>query len=344
MIDLHEWYNGAFYQLRIPLPMEPGHVFSYIVRDGDECVMIDTGLSYNGIADLLMKRISEIRDCKLSKLFITHVHIDHYGLAYELRRRLGISIVMHEKDSEQLRKVFNPELFIREAIELFNYYGIPDDEIRVFTGIVNNIIKRGSSGSFEPDIIISGEEDFIHGLRILHTPGHSPGHISIVLDKYGVAFTGDLILPSITTHVGLTPINPGNPLMDYLNSLGKIANLGVKCLFPGHEGEVCNIRERIRELINHRISRMCEALKVLSNGPQSIYDVSKGLTWMNNKDFHELDPFNKYLALTETAAIMKYLESINAIEPLNDGRRYRILSPTCNAQLLMPKSLNSLIP
>lgn len=185
-------------------------------------------------------------------MFITHMHIDHTGLADELRNRLSLSVVMHRRDYEQVMKMMDRDSFVRGFLELSEYYGVPSTEMELYRNVTSSISGRRRMNSVNPDVIIDGEENRIESVRVLLTPGHSPGHVSVILDEKGIAFTGDLILPTITTHVGLTPINPGNPLLEYLNSLIKIRNIGLKCIYPGHEGEICNVNARIDELIMHR--------------------------------------------------------------------------------------------
>lgn len=302
MIEVNEKVSGLIYQLKIYMPMDPGYVFSYVIREGNDCLMIDAGYPNMDLLNPLINRLREIPNCRVSTLFITHMHIDHTGLADELRNRLSLSVVMHRRDYEQVMKMMDRDSFVRGFLELSEYYGVPSTEMELYRNVTSNISGRRRMNSVNPDVIIDGEENHIGSVRVLLTPGHSPGHISVILNEKGIAFTGDLILPTITTHVGLTPINPGNPLLEYLNSLIKIRNIGLKCIYPGHEGEICNVNARINELIMHRVSRLCEVLNALRNGELTIFEITKKLRWMDNKGYVDLDPMNRYMALTETAA------------------------------------------
>ncbi|WP_054843010.1 MBL fold metallo-hydrolase [Vulcanisaeta distributa] len=338
MIELTERVNGLIYQLKIFMPMEPGYVFSYVVRRDNECVMIDAGYPNTELLNPLINELSKIPNCRLSSLFITHMHIDHTGLANELRNRLGLSVVMHRRDYEQVLKMLDKDLFIKEFLELSGHYGVPNTEMELYKNVVSGLSSRRRLSALNPDVLIDNEENRIGGLHVLLTPGHSPGHISIVLDEYGLAFTGDLILPTITTHVGLTPpINPGNPLRDYLNSLIKIRNMSLNCLYPGHEGEICNVNDRINELIRHRVSRLCEVLNALSNGELTIFEITNRLKWMDNKRYVDLNPMNRYMALTETAALVKYLESMGIVKAGNDHKYGITREISCNVRELIPQ-------
>ncbi len=265
------------------------------------------------------------------------MHIDHTGLANELRNRLGLSIAMHRRDYEQILKMLNRDLFIREFLELLQYYGVPDAEMEMYRSVISSIASRRRLSDVSPDIIINGEEEHVGSAHVLLTPGHSPGHISIVINEYSIAFTGDLILPTITTHVGITAINPGNPLSDYFTSLLKIGGMGLKCIYPGHEGEVCNVNGRINELIKHRVSRLCEVLNALRGNELTIFEVTRALKWMEGKNYADLDPMNRYMALTETAALIKYLESLGIVKEGNDHRYGIVKEVPCDVQWFIPQ-------
>ncbi|WP_054849193.1 MBL fold metallo-hydrolase [Vulcanisaeta sp. JCM 14467] len=337
MIELSEKIGGRVYQLRFFMPMEPGHVFSYVVRLNNECVMIDAGYPSNDLLNPLINTLKAIPNCRVTTLFITHMHIDHTGLANDLRSKLGLSVAMHRRDYEQVIKMLSSDLITREFLELLQYYGVPETEVEMYRRVMNGISSRRRLSDVRPDIIIDGEEERIEGVRVLLTPGHSPGHVSIVVDEYGIAFTGDLILPTITTHVGLTAINPGNPLSDYLTSLLKIRSIGPRCLYPGHEGEICNVGSRISELIEHRVSRLCEVLNALRSNELTIFEVTKALKWMDNKGYADLDPMNRYMALTETAALIKYLESLGIVREGNYHRYEIVKEAPCDTQRLIPQ-------
>jgi len=337
VIELSEKVSGLIYQLRIFMPMEPGYVFSYIVKRDNECVMIDAGYPNAELLNPLINELSKISNCRLSTLFITHMHIDHTGLANELRNRLSLSIVMHRRDYEQVLKMLDRDLFIKEFLELLGQYGVPNAEMELYRNVTSGLSSRRRLSALNPDVLINNEEEYIERMHVLLTPGHSPGHISIILDEYKLAFTGDLILPTITTHVGLTPINPGNPLRDYLNSLIRIRKVDLKCLYPGHEGEICNVNDRINELIMHRVSRLCEVVNTLRNNELTIFEITNMLKWMDDKKYVDLDPMNKYMALTETAALVKYLESIGIVKTGNDYKYGIIREIMCDIRELIPQ-------
>jgi glyoxylase-like metal-dependent hydrolase (beta-lactamase superfamily II) len=337
MIEIQDLIEGSVYRLKIPMSMEPGYVYAYIVRRDDACVMIDAGYPSNEVLNLLINTIRGIPNCRLGTLIITHAHIDHYGLAKRLRDNLGVRLVIHANDHKQLLKIRDTERFVSEVRELAREWGVPGSEEAVLVRVAEGFSRRAASlGDLIFDELLTGDEAVINGLRVVLTPGHSPGHVSIIHSDYKIAFTGDLVLPTITTHVGLSPINPGNPLLAYIKSLFVIRGMGLRCLYPRHEHEVCNIDERVGELINHRVSRLCDVVRALDDGSGTVFEVTNRLRWMDNRQYSSLDPVNKYLALTETAALIRYLEGLGIIVADSNGR-YRVTGHTkCDIGSLIP--------
>ena len=96
-------------------------------------------------------------------------------------------------------------------------------------------------------------------LRALHTPGHSPGHLSFFLPHTRAALVGDLLAAQGSTWVG----HPGGDVGDYLASLDRLENLGATVLGPAHGNTVTQPAARIREVRAHRLQREAEILQVL---------------------------------------------------------------------------------
>lgn len=96
-------------------------------------------------------------------------------------------------------------------------------------------------------------------LRALHTPGHSPGHLSFFLSHARAALCGDLLAAQGSTWVG----HPEGDVSDYLSSLDVLEDLGATVLGPGHGDPVTQPVVRITEVREHRLHREGEILRVL---------------------------------------------------------------------------------
>ena len=95
--------------------------------------------------------------------------------------------------------------------------------------------------SISPDFFLNPGDPPVNGieLQVIHTPGHSPGSVSLYLPSQKVLFTGDLIFNDA---VGRTDLAGGDGKL-LKDSIRRISNLEVEWLLPGHEDIVSGARE-----------------------------------------------------------------------------------------------------
>lgn len=123
----------------------------------------------------------------------------------------------------------------------------------------------------EPSVAVDraiGEGDVVEGsewgLRVLHTPGHSPGHLCFLLEEERVLFTGDTVLDGTTSVV--SPARGGD-MAAYLATLERLRGLRLHRIAPGHGDVIDEPRARIDEYLAHRREREREILRLLRRGP-----------------------------------------------------------------------------
>lgn len=172
-------------------------------RDTKEGVFIDAG----GEADKLMQAADQF-GVKIVKLWLTHGHLDHAGAAAEIRERTGAPIEGPHEDDQWL---------MDEIEEQGAKYGIVGGR----NVVPDRYLKDGDTLSF-------GE----HTFNVVHTPGHTPGHVVIYHDEGRFAFVGDVIFQG---SIGRTDFPRGNhqQLIDSITT--KLWPLGNDMRFvPGH--------------------------------------------------------------------------------------------------------------
>ncbi|WXG39856.1 MAG: MBL fold metallo-hydrolase [Candidatus Freyarchaeum deiterrae] len=175
---------------------------------GEELVLIDSGAgaSFN----LLVKNAETLgfKLTNLQALILTHKHIDHIGAAAKFRRNYGCEVIAHELDAQDIEK---GEQFLTGA----KSYGIKLEPCTVDLKLT------------QPETRLTfGNLEF----NLIHTPGHTPGGISIVLDTKGkrVLFGQDIHGPLIPEW--------GADLEQYRESMEKLINLKADILCEGHFG------------------------------------------------------------------------------------------------------------
>lgn len=207
------------------LSLKLGVTSSYLLRGGKGIVMIDAGMPDK--IKVFIKKIRSLhimpKDIKL--IILTHSHVDHAGSAKEIQELTGAKVLLHQSEKEWLGKSdFYP-------VKGINSWG------RISKLIFFPFLKRAKYSA--PEInIVTGNEDFglsdygIDGY-VMHTPGHTPGSVSVVL-KTGEGFVGCMAhwgFPFRTT--------PGLPIyaadIEQLKlSWKKLMERGVKIIFPAH--------------------------------------------------------------------------------------------------------------
>jgi len=198
--------------------LTPARCNIYVVTRNSRSVMVDTGISFDRarIEHALAKK-----GLVPEAVVLTHTHFDHAGNAAWFAREYGAEVVVQEAESRYLAAGDTP---------------IPEGTYAVTRGLVSLGKKVAPMFRYEPcraDHIFSETFDLnrfgINGY-IIHTPGHSPGGATVVIDDV-VAIAGDSI-------IGTTPGKPFPPFADdvdlLLRSWRKIIDTGCVTFLPGH--------------------------------------------------------------------------------------------------------------
>ncbi len=123
-------------------------------------------------------------------------------------------------------------------------------------------------------------------LEVVHTPGHTPGHMCLVLRQQGILFSGDHVLGLGTTVI--TP--PKGDMGQYMASLENLLSYPFQSIYPGHGPVVQEGHRKVEELLQHRREREAQVLGCLERGRSQIADMVKDI-------YDELDP--RLLGLAE---------------------------------------------
>jgi len=176
-----------------------------ICEETRESLIIDPGFT----GDEMRRILSEIRKNRLRIKYIvnTHGHADHISGNTSIKRATGAILAAHCKDAEMLID--------------------PAKNLSLMLGL--NVVSP------PPDIVLRGEEEIEVGhikLKVLHTPGHTPGSISLYCRDLGAVFTGDSLFAG---SIGRADF-PGSSCRDLLLSIREkiLALPDETVVYPGH--------------------------------------------------------------------------------------------------------------
>jgi glyoxylase-like metal-dependent hydrolase (beta-lactamase superfamily II) len=155
-------------------------VNTYALRDPDGSVtLVDAGVQWLGSRRILAG-LAELgaRPADVTRIVLTHAHIDHTGGLPRLVRETGAQVCSHERDAIYLREGRAPRSDRSSRTARIAARCAPKKLPKM------PIAEEFADGEVLP---VAG------GLRVVHTPGHTPGHVSLLHERSGVLITGDAL-------------------------------------------------------------------------------------------------------------------------------------------------------
>ncbi len=184
----------------------------YLLSGTERCLLIDTGLGVENI----WEEVQKLTD-KPVTVVSTHVHYDHIG-----GHKYFNDFYVHEAEKEWINGGFPLTIEQVRSFLLEEPCDFPKDfdvkDYYLFEGIPTRLLQ-------DNDIIELGGRT----IQVLHTPGHSPGHICLYEKENGYLFTGDLIYIGV-----LFAYFPSTDPIAYMNSIKKLLPLSVNKILPAH--------------------------------------------------------------------------------------------------------------
>ncbi len=173
-------------------------------------VLIDAGMG--------TKNLAPVKEMGIDLLILTHCHIDH-----RLTRTgiLDVPIWCHESETIYLK---NREYF-------FTSMGLKRSGLDL-SGLLD--LAHGMSGIEIEHELVDGERIELGGITLetIHTPGHTPGHLSFFIPEYNLLFSGDVDLTSFGPFYG----HDFADIRDFLESIEKLKKIEAKIVATGHAG------------------------------------------------------------------------------------------------------------
>jgi glyoxylase-like metal-dependent hydrolase (beta-lactamase superfamily II) len=157
-------------------------------------------------------------------------------------------------------------------------------------------------------------------LDVVHTPGHTTGHVVFHDSDGALLFAGDHVLPTITPSIGFEPIETKDPLGAVLRSLSVVRSRPDALLLPAHGPVAPSAHARVDELIAHHGTRLDQVLAAMSSGATTAAEIAGIQTWTRReRKLADLDPFNSMLAISETGAHLELLVAQGRATVTEDG-------------------------
>jgi glyoxylase-like metal-dependent hydrolase (beta-lactamase superfamily II) len=293
----------------------------YLFDDGTETVLIDTGDWQSSTKEQLLTALEkhQVEVSDIDRIFLTHWHRDHTGLAGFIQNESGASVYVHEQDAQLVRGDEDAIDALHDLQrEYFEDWGIPTDEqsmLRETLASIQQAVTPPTVETFTDGDVFTFNG---HEMTVVHTPGHAKGMcmFEMALDGKQVVFSGDTLLPKYTPNVGGADVRVDRPLEQYLRSLKRIAEADYERAYPGHRRPIQQPAHRATEIIDHHRDRAKNILEiVIEHGPCNTWTISTKL-------FGTLDGIHVLHGPGESYAHLDALERAGTLA--REGTKYRV--------------------
>ncbi len=310
--------------LAIPTPFYVGDVNVYLIRE-DPLTLIDVGPKTDEAAKALREKLAShgVKFSDVRRIVLTHAHEDHCGLAKRVRDEAkDAEIFIHEWETGHLFGRLAQE----EHRQLMLRSGVPAsvfDELRALYHEVSLLTDSLAEGDLKP-LRDDMELEFDSGaLRVLHTPGHTPGSCSFVRTADRTLICGDCVLKRITPNPILSP-DPSDPtkrfrsLGEYLVSLAKIRSYSPTLIYGGHGEPVTDFEEIFHRYVRSIDDRQRKVVSLVTADGITAYEIAKKIFALSfDADVH------RFLAISEAIAHLDYAQSEGKVDlESKDGIEY----------------------
>jgi glyoxylase-like metal-dependent hydrolase (beta-lactamase superfamily II) len=265
---------------RMPLDGSLAFINVWALRDGDGWALVDTGMQTSPTSKAWRQVMAgPLGGRPITRVFVTHLHPDHIGLAGWITRKFHCRTWMTRLEYLQCRMLSadTGREAPQDAIDFYRAAGWDDEALD------NYKAKFGGFGKAIyqlPDSfhrIQDGDEIQIgeHLWRVVVGSGHSPEHACLYCPELKLLISGDQVLPRISSNVSVFPTEPdGDPLTDWLVSLERIKRLVPDdvLVLPAHNDPFIGLHARLDHLIRGH-ERGLDRLEKLLAEPKRAIDV-----------------------------------------------------------------------
>lgn len=312
----------------VPFPQAGGPANVYVVEEAGGGVMLfDAGLGTSEAEEALQagfrrigKRFAEVR-----RIVVSHGHVDHFGAARTVLEWHGGEVPVYAHPAD-IPKMAEGGVRWREALPHYAAYfarlGVPAETMQAAAAELGGSLRLARRLKA---VLAAGVGEVLRlrhvSLEVLHMPGHTPGLICLHDREHGLFFSDDHLLEKVSPNP-LIELGPGGeedawkPLVAYLGSIGRLYQLEVALVLPGHAEPFGGHRRVIDALVQFYARRQARIRLALAPRPLTAFEVTRRL-------FPDGSPQELFLTVSESVANLEVLEARGEVARDFEGGVYR---------------------
>ncbi|HLL72667.1 MAG TPA: MBL fold metallo-hydrolase [Pyrinomonadaceae bacterium] len=307
--------------ISLPTPFYIGPVNVYLIAE-DPVTLIDTGPKTREALEALHEglRRARVRVHDIKRIVLTHAHEDHCGLAKRLRDEAkDAEVLVHGWETGHRKG----RLEYEEHRALLVRAGVPAEEVEGMRRMYEGVRQYADALEDEEhrELTDDAELEFDGGaLRVVHTPGHTPGSCSFLREADRTLIAGDCVLKRVTPNPVLSP-DPVDPsrrfpsLAEYLVSLARLRSFAPTLVYGGHGEAVEDFEELFTRYLRAIRERQAEVVSLVPKAGATAWEVAREM-------FPGAEDVHRFLAVSEAVAHLDLAHTENkiALEMSSDGR------------------------
>lgn len=308
--------NKLVKRIPIPTPYPIGDIYCYVIRD-DPITVIDTGVNLPQTEEIWRTKLKELglsfKDIK--RIVITHGHSDHYGFAKRMSQLSEAPIFVHPGD---WKKVKDRKGYYQSMFPYMGRYGVPPHYLDTFLKVL--IWERNFCEDIKEGLVPLKDQDILEfehlSLKVIHTPGHSLGHVILMHETE--ALSGDFIFSTITPIPTLEFDERGNrkkTVLMYENAIKRVKQEGLKLFLPSHLEECGDFEEALKAMGERRKKKEERILTFLKKAKRATpFEIMKEL-------YPEHKNAEVYMLLSDVMGRLDLLEQREIVKWEEEGGR-----------------------
>ena len=266
--------------IRMPLGGSLAFINVWAIAEDGGWAIVDTGLGTNDSMQAWRTAFRGALDGKpITRVFVTHMHPDHIGMAGWLTRRFHCRLWISRLEFLMCRSLAadTGREAPPDALDFYRAAGWDDEAIETYRarfggfGRGLNALPDSFQRMRDGEAITIGD----HVWHVVVGSGHTPEHVCLWCPDLKLMISGDQVLPKITSNVSVFPTEPGaDPLDDWLTSLARIRGIipDDVLVLPAHNEPFHGLHARIDALISGH-ERCLSRLRELIAEPKRAVDV-----------------------------------------------------------------------